>query len=120
MDGLLAGALRGEPGGVYNLASGVETTILELARLINELTANGAEIAITPAREWDNSGKRYGDPSKAKAELGFEATTPLRAGLERTVDWTRSNLDWIDACIARHAEPLKRAGAALPASEAVG
>ena len=120
VDGLLACALRGEPGGVYNLASGVETTILELARLINELTANGAEIAITPAREWDNSGKRYGDPSKAKAELGFEATTPLRAGLERTVDWTRSNLDWIDACIARHAEPLKRAGAALPAGEAVG
>ncbi len=33
--GLIACAVRGEPGEAYNLASGVETTILELAKLIN-------------------------------------------------------------------------------------
>ena len=35
--GLIACAERGAPGEAYNLASGVETTILDLARLINEL-----------------------------------------------------------------------------------
>jgi nucleoside-diphosphate-sugar epimerase len=104
--GLIACALRGEPGGVYNLASGVETTIRELAELINELTGNPTPIALAPARDWDHSGQRFGDPSKTQRELGFEATTPLRDGLERTIAWTRENREWIDRCIARHAERM--------------
>jgi nucleoside-diphosphate-sugar epimerase len=105
--GLIACAERGEPGGVYNLASGAETTILELAELINELTGNATEIALTPARDWDHSGKRYGDPSKARQELGFEAEMPLQEGLGRTIAWTRRNLDWIDGCIERHRPRLE-------------
>ena len=104
--GLIACAENGEAGGVYNLASGEETTILELAELINELTGNRTEIALTPARDWDNSGRRYGDPAKARAELGFEASMPLRQGLEATVAWTRENLDWIESRIARHSERI--------------
>ena len=100
--GLLACGERGEAGGVYNLASGVETSIRGLAELVNELTGNPTPIAPTPARDWDRSGRRYGDPSKASAELDFDAGTSLRDGLERTVAWTRSNLDWIERCMARH------------------
>ena len=87
--GLIACATRGEPGGVYNLASGAETTIRELAELINELTGNPTPIALTPARDWDHSGQRYGDPDKSRRELGFEATMPLREGLETTIEWMR-------------------------------
>jgi nucleoside-diphosphate-sugar epimerase len=104
--GLIACALRGEPGGVYNLASGVETTIRELAELINELTGNPTPIALAPARDWDHSGQRFGDPSKTRRELGFAATMPLREGLERTIAWTRANREWIDRCIAKHAERM--------------
>jgi UDP-glucose 4-epimerase len=107
--GLIACAERGEAGGVYNLASGEETTILELAELVNAVTGNETEIALTPARDWDHSGKRYGDPSKARAELGFEARMPLRDGLETTVAWTRDNLDWIESCMARHADRMVEA-----------
>jgi UDP-glucose 4-epimerase len=101
--GLIACATRGTAGDVYNLASGAETTILELAELINELTGNPTPIALTPARDWDHSGQRYGDPSKARAEIGFEATMPLREGLERTIEWMRENREFIDRCIAKHA-----------------
>src|SRR5438105_15581976 len=73
--GLLACAERGEPGEAYNLASGVETTILDLALLINELAANPTPIALAPARDWDHSGRRFGDPGKARQQLGFAATT---------------------------------------------
>ena len=104
--GLLACAERGEPGGVYNLASGVETSIYELAELVNELTGNPTPIALTPARDWDRSGRRYGDTVKSSAELGFEAHTALRDGLERTVAWTRGNIDWIERCMARHESRL--------------
>jgi UDP-glucose 4-epimerase len=100
--GLLACAERGAAGAVYNLASGVETSIRELAELVNELTGNPTPIGLGPTRDWDRSGRRYGDPSKARAELGFEARMPLRDGLERTIAWTRENLDWIEPCMARH------------------
>jgi UDP-glucose 4-epimerase len=107
--GLIACATRGEPGGVYNLASGVETSIRELAELINELTGNPTPIALTPARDWDHSGQRFGSTDKARAELGFAATMPLREGLERTIAWTRENREFIDRCIAKHAGRMPRA-----------
>jgi UDP-glucose 4-epimerase len=111
--GLEACALRGRPGETYNLASGVETSIRELAELINEITGNPTPIMLAPARDWDRSGQRYGDPSKARRELGFEARVELREGLERTVEWTRQNLDWITACMSRHADRMAAAGAPL-------
>jgi nucleoside-diphosphate-sugar epimerase len=100
--GLIACADLGKAGETYNLGSGVETSIRHLAELINELTANPTPIALAPARDWDRSGQRYGDPTKAEHELGFVASVPLREGLERTIQWTRENLDWIETCIARH------------------
>ena len=110
--GLIACALRGEPGEVYNLASGAETTIRELAELVNELTGNPTPLALKPARDWDHSGQRFGDPEKTRRELGFKATTPLRDGLEHTIEWMRSNREFIDGCIAKHAHCMPRPEAA--------
>lgn len=106
VEGLVACALKGTPGEAYNLASGVETTILELATRINELTGNPAGVNLKPRRHWDNSGCRYGSTDKARAELGFSARVPLALGLERTVAWTRENLPFIRACMARHREHM--------------
>lgn len=102
-EGLAACALRGKPGDTYNVASGVETSIKELADLINELTGNPASAALQPARQWDRSGKRYGDPAKAERDIGFRTRTGLRDGLTRTIAWTRANRDMIQSCIDRHA-----------------
>jgi UDP-glucose 4-epimerase len=100
--GLLACAERGERGGVYNLASGVETSIRELAEMILDLSESSAGLELGPAREWDRSGHRFGSPEKARRELRFEAQVPLNEGLRRTIEWTRENLETIDACIGRH------------------
>ncbi len=48
--GLMACALSGEPGEIYNLASGAETSILELATRVNSIVGNATPIALTPAR----------------------------------------------------------------------
>lgn len=101
--GLIACALTGMPGEVYNLASGVETSILDLAMLINELTDNRTPLALAPARDWDRSGRRFGATQKARAQLQFAAVTGLRDGLRATIDWTRANRDLIAACMLRHA-----------------
>ena len=72
--------------------------------MINELTENPTPVALMPARDWDQSGKRYGDPTKADAALGFRAETGLAGGLEETIVWTRENLEWIEACMSRHVD----------------
>lgn len=101
--GLMLCATIGKPGEVYNLASGVETSILELAMLINELTNNPAAIEFRPKRNWDRSGKRLGSTAKAKREIGFEARVSLREGLIRAIEWTRQNMGLIETCIEKHA-----------------
>ncbi len=113
--GLIACATRGVPGEVYNLASGVETSVRELAELINELTGNETPIALAPARDWDHSGQRYGSTEKAREQLDFGAGVDLREGLERTIAWTRENLDWIERAIARHRERIEELAAARAA-----
>jgi nucleoside-diphosphate-sugar epimerase len=110
--GLIACALNGVPGEAYNIASGVETTIKELAETINELTGNSTPMNIQPPRDWDNSGRRFGSPEKSRRELGFEAVVGLREGLERTVNWARDNQSLIASRIAQHDAQMKRVGAA--------
>jgi nucleoside-diphosphate-sugar epimerase len=100
--GLATCALKGEAGEVYNLASGVETTILELAAKINALTQNPTPYDLRPKRDWDTSGKRFGDPSKAREKLGFEVKTGIDEGLARTVAWTKANLPLIKRCMTQH------------------
>ena len=100
--GLIACALRGSPGQAYNLASGTETSILELATLINEQTVNPTPLDLKPARDWDSAVKRFGDPTKSQRELGFEAQVALEEGLSRTIAWTRENASVIERCIDQH------------------
>jgi nucleoside-diphosphate-sugar epimerase len=100
--GLVACAERGEPGEVYNLASGAETTILALAEMINEITDNEAPHDLRPGRAWDHSGRRFGDPTKSREKLNFDAQVGLREGLQKTVAWTRANLPTVKRCMAQH------------------
>jgi nucleoside-diphosphate-sugar epimerase len=111
--GLMACALRGESGGVYNLATGRETTILDLARWIDEFTGNPTPPDLQPARDWDRSGKRFASTEKSRRELGFEAQVDVREGLRRTVEWTRANRELIARTMAAHAKQMEQAGAPL-------
>jgi UDP-glucose 4-epimerase len=101
--GLMACALKGEPGEIYNLASGVEITIRELAEHINSLIGNRTPIALAPARDWDRSGQRFGDPTKAAQRLGFTASVKHGDGLATTIAWTQQNKSRILGCMRQHA-----------------
>lgn len=88
----IEGALFGdtEPGGVYNLGSGRETSINELAGLINEIAGNTAGVAYSPRRSWDHVTRRVADCSKARETFGYEPAMPLMKGLRETHDWLRA------------------------------
>lgn len=101
-EGLMACALRGKPSENYNIASGAETTIRELAETINELTENPTPVAIKEKRDWDHSGTRFGATEKSERELGFKAKMPLLEGIQKTIAWTKENLNLIDSCVHKH------------------
>jgi UDP-glucose 4-epimerase len=113
VEGLIRCAELGAPGDVYNLASGVETTIRELAETIIAMCCSDSDLELGPEREWDRSGHRFGSTEKSEREIGFVATTGLDDGLRRTIDWTTENLDLVDSTVARHAD---RIGLALTVS----
>lgn len=102
VEGLMACALKGGAGEVYNLAAGEETSIRDLAELINKISGNPTSIESLPARPWDRSGRRFGHTEKAKRELGFEAKVGIEDGLRKTVEWTRQNYETILNCMLRH------------------
>jgi UDP-glucose 4-epimerase len=106
--GLMACALKGKKGEVYNIASGKETSIAELAEIINKFTGNKAGVQMLPKRSWDNSGKRYGSTEKSKSELGFAATKDINAGLQETIEWTKQNQKMIGSCIAKHSDKINQ------------
>lgn len=108
--GLMACALKGAAGEVYNLATGRETTILELATIINEYTGNKTPLDLRPARDWDRSGKRFASTEKAARALGFMSQVEIRDGLRRTVEWTRANYDLIKRSIAKHDKLMGQMG----------
>jgi len=90
-DGIAVAAERyGGPDPV-NLGSGGEISIRELAELVAELTGFEGEIV------WDTTSpngqpRRQLDVTRARDLFGFEATTSLRAGLERTIAWYRDSV----------------------------
>jgi nucleoside-diphosphate-sugar epimerase len=101
-EGLVACAIKGKPGEAYNLASGVETTIADLANTINQLTGNPTAVDLKPARDWDRSGKRFGSTEKSRNQLQFEASVPIQEGLRSTVEWTLANQDNIKRIKSNH------------------
>jgi GDP-L-fucose synthase len=89
VDGLVLAAERYDGADPVNLGSAREISIRDLAELIADVT--GFQGTIT----WDTTKpngqpRRSVDGSRARELFGFEASTPLREGIERTVAWYRS------------------------------
>lgn len=85
-EGLLLAAERYNGREPFNLGSGQEISIRDLAQLIARLTGYQGEIV------WDTSKpngqpRRALDTSRAEEYFGFRAQMPLEEGLRRTIKW---------------------------------
>ncbi len=90
-DDLIDGMMRlmatpAEITGPINVGNPGEFTIRELAELTIELTNSSSKLVFRPLPQ-DDPRRRKPDITKAKAILGWEPTTPLRQGLQRTIDY---------------------------------
>jgi GDP-L-fucose synthase len=89
VDALCLAAERYDGAEPVNLGTGAEISIRDLAGLVAEVTGFEGEIRWDPAMP-NGQPRRALDASRARELFGWEARTPLREGLERTVAWYRS------------------------------
>ncbi|CAN5188096.1 MAG: dTDP-glucose 4,6-dehydratase [Actinobacteria bacterium] len=84
----------GRPGETYNVGSGVEATIVEIADLVLELTGKPESLkTIVPDRPGHD--RRYLlDATKIRTELGWEPAHAWHEGLAETVAWYAANRAW--------------------------
>ena len=93
---LAAESAGAHKGAIYNLGSGRQTTLSEVVEVVRELLGISARPhwrSMAP-RSWDTS-TWVADPSLIRSELGWTPTTPLSQGLERTIAWTKQNLELV-------------------------
>jgi dTDP-glucose 4,6-dehydratase len=85
---------QGEPGGTYNVGSGVEASIEEIADRVLELTGKPESLkTIVPDRPGHD--RRYLlDSTKLRRELGWEPEIGFEDGLRDTVEWYAANRAW--------------------------
>ena len=72
----------------FNVASGKETTLRELAYLLIKLS--GKETRLEPEFQMMDAGlvtRRWGNPTKAREMLGFVTSTPVEEGMRRVIAW---------------------------------
>jgi UDP-glucose 4-epimerase len=74
---------------VFNVGSGVETTLLDLARTLLRVMDSDREIQHGPARDVNAVERRVADVTCASRDLGFTAEVGLEEGLTRLVKWFR-------------------------------
>jgi len=72
---------------VFNVASGVETSLNDLARTLLRVMHSDMEPVYGPERRVNAVGRRLADTRKADRMLGFRAQVSLEEGLRRLVSW---------------------------------
>ena len=100
VDGTLRmGVIKEAIGEAINLASGIETKIIDLARIINEITGNKAGVIFKPRRSWDKAVRRRASIEKAGEILGYKPKTNIRIGLRKVHEWFKENWDNISRSV---------------------
>lgn len=74
---------------VFNVASGVETSLKDLAQGLLRVMDSDLSIEYGPERKVNAVPRRLADVSKARQMLHFEASVGLDEGLRRLVEWWR-------------------------------
>jgi len=77
---------------VFNVASGTETSLLELLQAVLKVTGSTLKPEFMPARSVNPVPRRLADTKKAENLLGFKAKVSLEEGLQRLIAWRKEIL----------------------------
>ncbi len=91
-------AEKGRLGETYNIGTGYRVPNMDVTRKLLELTGRG-EDAIEYVKDRPGHDRRYAiNSTKLRTECGWEPLTSFEEGLAKTVDWYKTNTDWVDGC----------------------
>ncbi|HJP19081.1 MAG: nucleotide sugar epimerase [Gammaproteobacteria bacterium] len=76
-------------GKIFNIGSGRETKIIDIANIVNRITKNKSEIKFVEKRKWDNITSRVASIEKAQKLIDYSAQVKLEEGLKKTYEWLR-------------------------------
>jgi UDP-glucose 4-epimerase len=97
VDGLLkSGAIDLAIGQEFNLGSGLETRIIDLANMINQATGNKAGIRFTQKRKWDTKDRLLASVDRARELMGYNPSISFEKGLQHTIQWFHDHWDLIE------------------------
>jgi len=91
-----AGYYENAIGENFNLASGVETSIVDMARMVNETTGNSADIAFKQRRKWDTKPRLLASIEKAERLVGYKPLVAFKEGFATNIEWFNDNWDMIE------------------------
>jgi nucleoside-diphosphate-sugar epimerase len=97
VDGLLAAGVKEEAvGEAINLGSGIEQHVIDMARIVNELTGNVSGIQYARRRDWDAKPQLLSSIDKAKRLLGYQPRVAFPDGLRKVHEWFVQNWENIE------------------------
>jgi len=89
---ILAAVHRAASGDVFNIGTGIETTVLQLAKIIQTITGTHRSIKHLPERDIDNIRRRYMDIERIHTQLAWAPTVSVEDGLRETINWYKTTL----------------------------
>lgn len=84
---------KGEPGGIYNVATGTETSGIEVADTILRLCGKPSSLKHY-VQDRPGHDYRYALDTRRLKPLGWAPTIPFAEGMRLTVDWYRTHAAW--------------------------
>ncbi len=92
VNGLLAmGIEENAIGQAINLGSGKEHRVIDMAKLVNEITGNNAGIIYTSRRNWDVKNRLLSSIEKARDLLGYQPEVEFEEGIKNVYSWFNEN-----------------------------
>jgi len=87
---------KAKPGSIYNVSSGVSQPNLKIVRTILQALGKPDSL-IQYVQDRPGHDRRYAlDSSKIQRELGWSPLVGFEDGIRKTIEWYRSNSEWLD------------------------
>jgi UDP-glucuronate 4-epimerase len=83
-------AVRGTPGGVYNIGGGSRVSLREVFDMLGRVSGRPVTIDLQPPQKGDMRDT-YADTSRARADMGFVPAIGLEDGLRAMFSWMEAN-----------------------------
>jgi dTDP-glucose 4,6-dehydratase len=101
IEALIDAPLERVAGEVVNVSTGIDISVLDIARLVLDVVGNPAATTVHVDERPGQVDRHIGSTERLAELTGWRASIGFEDGLERTVDWYRENEAWWRGVLGR-------------------